>query len=78
MAQDSQSQTWTTWPVVVFASISNPTLEAFIHCPLPDDNHIEGFLSPPCTGFCGANLGPQDALIGLFKQYSNFLTYVHT
>lgn len=49
---------------LVFSSAGKPTLEAFIHFPLPEDAiSPEGVVSPLCTGFCDANWGPQDASV---------------
>jgi hypothetical protein len=49
---------------LVFSSMGNPTLEAFVHFPLSEDvTTSEGVVASPCTGFCDANWGPQDASV---------------
>jgi len=49
---------------LVFSSMGNPTLEAFVHFPLSEDvTTSEGVVTSPCTGFCDVNWGPQDASV---------------
>ena len=49
---------------LMFSSMGNPTLEAFIHFPVSEDVVTPaGVVSPVCTGFCDANWGPQDASV---------------
>jgi hypothetical protein len=54
---------------LLFSSKGNPTLEGYIHFPLPDDVLLpDGSSSPACIGFCYANWGPQDASVPRFDQ----------